>query len=115
MQFESKSKFVRVSPYKLRPYADEVRGKNVAQALNWLATCPVKKVVPLEKMLKSAAANAKHQGGVEAKELFISDIRVDEGPMYRYFKAGAMGRANVQRRRLCHMSVIVKKVSGKKD
>jgi large subunit ribosomal protein L22 len=115
MQFESKSKFVRVSPYKLRPYADVIRGKNVEQALNWLATCPVKKVIPIEKMLKSAAANAKHQNGIEVKELVISDIRVDEGPMFRYYKAGAMGRANIQRRRLCHMSVIVKKVTGKKD
>ena len=39
--------------------------------------------------------------------LVIKDIRVDQGPMFRYFKPGAMGRANIYRKRLSHMSVIV--------
>ena len=47
------------------------------------------------------------------RDLVIKDIRVDQGPMFRYFKPGAMGRANIYRKRLSHMSVIVEQVTDK--
>lgn len=115
MQFVSKARYVRFSPYKLRPYVDVIRGKNVQYALDWLATCPIKRVVPISKMLKSAAANAKQHEGLEARDMIIKDIRVDEGPRYRYFKPGAMGRAKIYRRRTCHMSVAIENLKAKKD
>jgi len=115
MQFVSKSKYVRFSPYKLRPIADVVRGKQVDYALNWLSTVAVKRVVPLQKAIESAAANAKNLQSVDFNGLIIKDIRVDEGPMFRYFKPGAMGRANIQRRRLSHISVVLEPVTKKKD
>jgi large subunit ribosomal protein L22 len=107
MEFAAKARYLRFSPYKLRPLADVVRGKNVVYALNWLATCPVRKAVPIRKVIESAVANAKSLQNLEASELIIKDIRVDQGPMFRYFKPGAMGRANIYRKRLSHMSVIV--------
>ena len=59
-------------------------------------------------MISSAVANAQHaQAGIEARNLVIKDIRVDQGPKLRYFKPGAMGRANLQTRRFSHMSVIL--------
>lgn len=114
MQFVSKSRYVRFSPYKLRLYADVIRGKNVEYALNWLMTCPVQRIIPIKKMLQSAAANAKHLKGLEASNLVIKDIRVDEGPMYRYYRPGAMGRANIYRRRFSHMRVTVENLQDKK-
>jgi len=109
MQFGARSRYLRYSPYKLRPLADVLRGKNVQYALNWLSTCPLKKVRPIRKLIESAVANAKNLQNLEADVLKIKIICVDQGPSYRYFKPGAMGRANPQRKRLSHISVILEK------
>jgi large subunit ribosomal protein L22 len=111
MQYVAKAKYIRLSPYKLRPLADVIRGKNVEFALNWLTTCALKKAMPIKKIIESAAANAKQLANVEAKELVIKEIRIDQGPIFRYFKPGAMGRANPQKKRLSHMNVIVEPIS----
>lgn len=113
MQFVAKSRYMRVSHFKLRPLVDVVRGKSVAYALNWLKTCSLKKAVPVFKAIESAAANAKSLQNLDSKDLFIKDIRVDQGPMFRYFKPGAMGRANIYRKRLSHMEVIVEPITNK--
>ena len=115
MQFVAKARYVRLSPYKLRPLADVVRGKNVTYALNWLTTCPVQKIVPIKKAIESAAANARSLQNVEPSQLTIKQICVDEGPMFRYFKPGAMGRANIYRKRLCHIKVVLETLSSKED
>jgi large subunit ribosomal protein L22 len=114
MRFTAKARYVRFSPYKLRPVVDVIRGKNVSYALNWLSTFPVKKAVPIKKMIESAVANAQ-QNNVTKQDLLIKDIRVDQGPSIRYFKAGAMGRANIYRKRLSHMSVVLESLQDKKD
>ena len=62
-------------------------------------------------MIESAVANAKSLQNLESTDLVIKDIRVDQGPMFRYFKPGAMGRANIYRKRLSHMSVIVEPIT----
>ncbi|BDC34323.1 50S ribosomal protein L22 [Candidatus Dependentiae bacterium Noda2021] len=115
MQFVAKARYLRFSPYKLRPLVDVIRGKNVAYALHWLATYPVKRAIPITKIIESAAANAKNLQGLNAEGLVIKDIRVDQGPIVRYFKPGAMGRANIQRKRFSHMSVIVEPITRKED
>lgn len=108
MQFVAKSRYVQFSPYKLRAYVDVVRGKNAQYALHWLATCKVRRVEPIAKMIASAVANAQQaQAQLQPVDLVVKDIRVDQGPMVKYFKPGAMGRANIQRRRMCHMSVLL--------
>jgi len=115
MQFVSKARYVQFSPYKLRLYVDAIRGKNVQYALDWLATCPIRRAVPIRKLLKAAAANAKQLQGHEAKDLVFKDIRIDEGPQVKYFRPGTMGRANIYRRKSAHMSVAVQHLNGKKD
>jgi|SRR5579859_4222982 len=108
MQFIAKARYIRFSPYKLRPIVDVVRGKDAQYALNWLTTHAVKRSEPISKMISSAVANAKHAtAGLQAGDLIIKDIRVDQGPILRYFKPGAMGRATIQRRRFSHMSIIL--------
>lgn len=114
-QFSAKAKFVHSSPYKLRPIVDEIRGKRVDYALNILATTPVKRIVPIRKLIQSAAANAKFLKSVEAQGLVIKDIRIDEGPIFRYFKPGAMGRSSAQRRRFSHLSVVLESIECKED
>jgi large subunit ribosomal protein L22 len=108
MQFTAKARYIRFSPYKLRPIVDVVRGKDAQYALNWLSTHAVKRTEPITKMISSAVANAQHSAvDVQAHDLIIKDIRVDQGPILRYFKPGAMGRANIQRRRFSHMSIVL--------
>jgi large subunit ribosomal protein L22 len=113
MSFVAKARRIPLSPYKVRPLVDVIRGKNVQYALAWLATYPAKKASPLRKMVASAAANAKHLRNIEASDLFIKEIRVDQGPMHRYYKAGAMGRSNIYRKRFCHMEVVLEQTTEK--
>ncbi|MFC1842014.1 50S ribosomal protein L22 [Candidatus Dependentiae bacterium] len=110
MQFGAKAKYLRYSPYKIRPLADVLRGKSVRYALDWLSTCPLRKVRPMKKLIESATANAKNLQNVEADDLIIKTICVDQGPSFRYFKPGAMGRANPNRKRFSHVSVVLEKV-----
>ena len=113
MRFLAKAKYVRFSPFKLRPLVDVVRGKNVRYALSLLTGYPMKKTVPVKKLIESAAANAKSLANVEIEDLRIKDIRVDQGPSVRYFKPGAMGRSNVYRKRFSHMSVVLEQKDKK--
>ena len=105
MQFVAKAKYVWYSPYKLRPLVDVVRGKDVSHAVGWLTTYGTKKSAPIKKLIESAAANAKNLNNLEAGSLLVKEIRVDQGPIYKYFRPGAQGRAMPQRKRLCHISV----------
>ncbi|MFC1842787.1 50S ribosomal protein L22 [Candidatus Dependentiae bacterium] len=109
MQFGAKARYIRYSPYKLRPLADVLRGKNVRYVLNWLSTCPLKKVGPVKKLIESAVANAKNLQNLEADVLLVKKICVDQGPSYKYFSPGAMGRANPRRKRFSHISVVLEK------
>lgn len=112
MEFRAKTKFVRVSPYKLRPIADIVRGKSIPFALAWLETHRVQRVRPIQKLIKSAVANAQQNGEIAENKLMIKELCVDQGPIIDYFKPGAQGRANPQRKRLSHIKVILQVVSG---
>ena len=107
MQFKALVKQVHISPYKLRPYVDGVRGKLVSYALQLLETQAVKRVVPIRKAIQSAAANAKHKENIAVTDLFIKEIKIDQGKIFKYFKPGSMGRAAVQRKRFSHISVIL--------
>lgn len=113
MSFSAKALYLRYSPFKLRPIVDVIRGKNVRAALNWLSTCHLKRAVPVRKVLHSAAANAKNLSNLDFEDLVIFDIRVDHGPMHKYFKPGAMGRANIQKKRTSHIRVQL--ASAKKE
>ena len=112
MQFIAKARYIRLSPLKVRPLVDVVRGKNARYALDWLSTCGVKRAVPVQKMIESAVANAKHLKNIEAKDLHIKEISVDKGPIYKYFKAGAMGRSNIYRKRFSHLKVILESLNS---
>ena len=109
MTFKASAKRVAHSPYKLRPLVDAVRGKSVVSALDWLSSQALKKVVPVKKVVESAVANAKDRAELPVDELVIQEIKVDQGPVYKYFKPGSRGQAKVQRKRFCHVSVVLKK------
>lgn len=105
--FQASAKYVWYSPYKLRPLVNVIRGKDVPYALQWLSTYRNQRSQPITKVLSSAVANAKSYKNIDPAALVIREIFVEEGPTYRYFKPGAQGRSNEQKKRLCHISVTV--------
>lgn len=113
MQFVASARYIRLSPYKMRPLVDVIRGQSVQQALGWLNTYQSKRALPIEKMIRSAAANAQHLNNMKPADLIVREIIVDEGPMFRYFKPGAMGRSNIYRKRSCHMKVTLESIKEK--
>lgn len=112
MQFVAKALYIPYSPYKLRPLANVIRGKNAAFALGWLKTYKSRRSKSVEKVLASAIANAKSLKNIPVEHLTVKKICVDQGPMYQYFKPGAMGRALNQRKRLCHISITLEAQEG---
>ncbi len=107
MEFTAKARYLSYSPYKLRPLVDVVRGKNARYAIDWLRTYRSQRSEVVKKVLDSVLANAKNLKNIEPENLFIKEICVDQGPIQRYFKPGAQGRANPQRKRLCHMKIVL--------
>ncbi len=96
MEAKAIAKYIRMSPRKIRRVADLIRGKNVVDALNVLHFTTKAASVPLEKTLRSAVSNMLNLDGsskVEPDELYIKEIRVDEGITLKRFRAAAMGRA----------------------
>jgi large subunit ribosomal protein L22 len=111
MEFVAKARYVDYSPYKLRPVVDVIRGKNALAAINWLATYKTQRSEPIKKVLASAIANAKSLENVSAKDLIVQEVRVDQGPIHKYFKPGAQGRASMQRKRFCHICIKLKSIA----
>lgn len=107
-EFKARASGVWYSPYKLRPVADVVRGKSAAEALAWLSTYRTQRSVAIRKLLESAIANAHHLEDYKPEALTVATLQVDQGPIHKYYKPGAMGRAMVQRKRLCHISLVLR-------
>ena len=95
---------LRISPRKVRMVVDTVRGKSASQAMNILRFARKKAAVPVEKLLKSAVANASEFHGVtDVDDLFIQHITVDEGPTIKRYMPRARGRATPVRKRTSHV------------
>jgi large subunit ribosomal protein L22 len=103
-------RFVRTAPRKLRRVADAIRGKSVREALVLLKFSEVFAAEPIEKLVRSAVANAGNNHDMNADDLYIARITVDGGPGGRFTKRidpRAQGRAAFKRKRLAHVTVIV--------
>lgn len=103
-------RFVRTAPRKLRRVADAIRGKSVREALALLKFAEVFAAEPIEKLVRSAVANAGNNHDMNSDELYIARITVDGGPGGRFTKRldpRAQGRAAFKRKRLSHVTVVV--------
>ena len=107
MEALAKHCHARTSAQKARLVADQVRGKEVAEALNILAFSPKKGAAIVKKVLESAIANAEHNEGADIDELRVSTINVDEGMTMKRIKPRAKGRADRILKRTCHITVKV--------
>ncbi len=110
-------RFVRMAPRKLRRVADAIRGKSVREALVLLKLSGVYAAEPIERLVRSAVANAGANHNMNTDALYITRIVVDGGPGGRFTKRldpRAQGRAYFKRRRLSHVTVIVGEEPPKK-
>ena len=110
MQAVARAKYLRGSARKMRQVLDLVRGKKVEEALNILHFTRKKTAVSLEKVVRSAVANAQSIHGDKLHDpnaLKIIEALCDDGPMMKRISARAMGRAYRVRKRSCHLKIVV--------
>jgi large subunit ribosomal protein L22 len=112
VDFTAKHRFARISARKVRLVADLVRGKFVDDALDILRYQPQRGARLLEKVIKSALANAQdpeqNPGRVaDVSNLLLTDVRIDGGPIIKRFMPRARGMACPILRRMSHISVTV--------
>jgi len=107
MEAKAVARYIRTSPRKVRLVIDAIRGKNVEDALNILSFTPKRAAKIVYKLLRSAIANAENLK-MDRAALFIGSIFVDQGPTLKRWRAKAMGRAGMIRKRTSHITVILK-------
>jgi large subunit ribosomal protein L22 len=108
MEATATLKYLKASPQKVRLVADLVRGKKVEEALNILRFTRKTCAKDLEKLLRSAIANAENkEAGADVDELVVSKIYVNEGPREKRVQPAPMGRAYRIQKRKSHVTVHV--------
>jgi large subunit ribosomal protein L22 len=105
MPYRAKHRFAQISPRKVRPLADLVRGQFADDALDILRYQPHRGARMLEKVIRSALANAEDLRAPNLGELTVVDVRVDQGPMFRRLMPKARGMTSVIKRRMAHIRV----------
>jgi large subunit ribosomal protein L22 len=100
---------VRISPRKVRMVLDTVRGKSVSQAMGLLTFTRKKAAKPVQKLLRSAVANAAENNGIDDVDaLMIDQIMADEGPTLKRYMPRARGRATPIRKRTSHIRITLR-------
>jgi large subunit ribosomal protein L22 len=109
------AKHVHVSPRKARLVADNIRGRSVPEARTILAFTERAAAVDVEKVLRSAVANAESNPALlwNGDELVVASVFVDEGPTIKRWRARARGRVARIKKRTCHITIeVAKKEAG---
>ena len=107
MEVAARLRGAQLSAQKARLVADQIRGKQVEEALDILAFSPKKGAAIVKKVLESAIANAEHNEGADVDELKVSTIFVDEATTMKRIRPRAKGRADRIFKRTCHITVKV--------
>jgi large subunit ribosomal protein L22 len=101
------ARYIRMSPHKVRRVLDQIRGRSYQEALIILEFMPYRSCEPVLKVLRSAAANAEHNEGMDRSKLMVSQAYADQGPALKRFRPRAQGRAYQIRKPTCHITVAV--------
>ena len=101
----AQAKWVRVSPRKARLVAEHIRGRSVPEARTILAFTQRAAAREVERVLRSAVANAEANHGLDGEALRVSAAYVDEGPTLKRWRARARGRVARIRKPTCHITV----------
>ena len=106
--YRAATRYLIVSPYKIRPVADLIRRKPYTDAMSLLENMPHKGARLIRKTMLSAASNALNRDKKLAEDmLYIREVSVDEGPRMKRVWFRARGRADMLLKRLCHITVVV--------
>ena len=108
MEAKAVAKYVRMSPTKIAPITDLVRGKDLQEALTILKFTPGKASELVEKVVQSAAANAENNHDMDPSKLYVAEIYANQGPTMKRWRAGAQGRAGKILKRSSHIGVTLK-------
>ncbi|PQD94173.1 50S ribosomal protein L22 [Pradoshia eiseniae] len=107
MQAKAVARTVRIAPRKARLVLDLIRGKQVGEAIAILNYTPKAASPIIEKVLKSAMANAEHNYDMDVNTLVVSEAYANEGPTLKRFRPRAMGRASAINKRTSHITIVV--------
>ena len=108
MEAKAIQKYARLTPRKARRVADLIKGKKAGDALIALRFMPYRGARYIEKILKSAMSNAEQKNtNIDSESMVISGALVDAGSTMKRVEQRAMGRANVIRKRTCHITLIL--------
>ena len=101
-------KFARISSRKVKIVADLIRGKDVDEALAIMKFTPKASSEVLEKLLKSAIANAENNHEMKAENLYVAEIYANQGPTLKRIRPAAKGSAVRIRKRTSHITIVLK-------
>ena len=108
MECRAVGRFIGIAPRKARLVVDLIRGHGINQALDTMKYTKKYAARAVEKILKSALANAQHNHGAKhIDRLFVKEAFVDQGPTTKRFQPRAMGRANPIRKRSSHITIVL--------
>lgn len=106
-QAKAVAKTIRIPARKVRLVLDEIRGKDVVEARAFLRHTPNQAAVYIGKVVKSAAANAVNNHGMEESTLYVKECYADEGVTMKRFRPRAKGSAAPIMKRTSHITVVV--------
>ena len=101
-------KYARISSRKVKIVADLIRGKNAEDALAIVKFTPKASSEIIEKLLKSAMANAENNHGMNVSKLYVAEIYANQGPTLRRIRPAATGSAVRIRKRTSHITIVLK-------
>jgi len=107
MESKATLRYARITPRKARRVVDLIRGKKAGEALIALRFMPYRGSQFVEKILKSAMANAEQKKAANPEDMVISKGYVDQGPVMKRMEPRSMGRANVIRKRTAHITLVL--------
>ena len=108
MEARAEARYIRVSPQKARLVVDLIRGQRAGEAINILRSTNKRIAPTVEKVLRSAIANAENKNNsVDVDQLMVSEAYVNEGPRMKRIRPAPMGRAYRYQRRISHIVVAV--------
>ncbi len=113
MDAKATLRYARITPRKARRVVDLIKGKKAGDALTALSFMPYRGSNFIEKILKSAMANAEQKKVMNPEDMIIANAYVDQGPVMKRMEPRAMGRANVIRKRASHITLVLSEPEGK--
>ncbi|MHB9146512.1 MAG: 50S ribosomal protein L22 [Symbiobacteriia bacterium] len=113
MEAKASVRHVRIAPRKVRIVIDQIRGKSVKEAITLLQFISKRASKVIEKVIKSAAANAEHNLELNRDTLYVAEAFVDQGPTLKRFHPHQRGQAFQILKRTSHVTVVVREKEDK--